>query len=78
MDLESVIQNEVSQKTKNKYLYIKAHIWNLEKGYRSMYFQGRNRNADIDHSTFYMWIQSGEGEGEMNRESNTDPYTHCV
>ena len=33
MDLESVIQSEVSQKEKNKYL-INAYVWNLEKWYR--------------------------------------------
>ena len=33
MDLESVIQSEVSQKEENKYR-IFTHIWNLEKWYR--------------------------------------------
>ena len=33
MDLESVIQSEVSQKEKNKYR-ISAYMWNLEKWYR--------------------------------------------
>ena len=33
MDLESVIQSEVSQKEK-KLLYINAYMWNLEKRYR--------------------------------------------
>ena len=32
MDLENVIQSEVSQKEKNK--YINAYMWNLEKWYR--------------------------------------------
>ena len=32
MDLESVIQGEVSQKEKN-ILYANAHIWNLKKRY---------------------------------------------
>ena len=31
MDLESVIQSEVSQKEKKQILYINARIWNLEK-----------------------------------------------
>ena len=31
MDLESVIQSEVSQKEKNKILYANAYIWNLKK-----------------------------------------------
>ena len=29
MELESVIQNEVSQKEKNKYSYVNTYIWNL-------------------------------------------------
>ena len=33
MNLESVIQSEVSQKEKNKYCIL-THIWNLEKCYR--------------------------------------------
>ena len=32
MDLETVIQSEVSQKEKNK--YINTYMWNLEKWYR--------------------------------------------
>ena len=32
MDLETVIQSEVCQKEKNK--YINAYMWNLEKWYR--------------------------------------------
>ena len=31
MDLESLIQSEVSQKEKKQILYINANIWNLEK-----------------------------------------------
>ena len=34
MDLEIVIQSEVSQKEKNKYCYVNACMWNLEKWYR--------------------------------------------
>ena len=33
VDLEIVIQNEVSQKEKNKY-HINEYMWNLEKWYR--------------------------------------------
>ena len=31
MDLESVIQSEVSQKEKNKIPYANAYVWNLKK-----------------------------------------------
>ena len=30
MNLEPIIQSEVSQKEKNKYCYVNAYIWNLE------------------------------------------------
>ena len=33
MDLETIIQSEVSQKEKKK-LYINTYMWNLEKWYR--------------------------------------------
>ena len=33
IDLESVIQSEVSQKKKSKYRIV-MHMWNLEKWYR--------------------------------------------
>ena len=31
MDLESVIQSEISQKEKKQILYANTHIWNLKK-----------------------------------------------
>ena len=36
MDLETVINSEISQKEKNKYRipYINTYVWNLEKWYR--------------------------------------------
>ena len=43
MDLEAVIQSEVTQNEKNK-PYINAFVQNLEKWYRWTYFQGRNRD----------------------------------
>ena len=43
MDLESVIQSEVSEKEKNRYR-ITMHMWNLEKWYRWTYFQVRKRD----------------------------------
>ena len=33
MNLELVIQSEVSQKEKNKLLHLNAYIWNLKKWY---------------------------------------------
>ena len=34
MDLETLIQSEVSQKEKKTILYVNAYMWNLEKWYR--------------------------------------------
>ena len=34
VDLETVIQSEVSQKEKKKVSYINTYMWNLEKWYR--------------------------------------------
>ena len=36
------------RKKQNKY-HILTCIWNLEKWYRWVYFQGRNRNADVEN-----------------------------
>ena len=41
MDLETVIQSEVSQKEKNKYRILTC-MWNLEKWYRWTGLQGRS------------------------------------
>ena len=46
MDLQTIIQSEVSQKEKK---YINAYVWNLEKWYRWSYLQDRNRDTDIEN-----------------------------
>ena len=48
MDLEFVIQSKVSQKEKNKYCILTC-MQNLEKQYRCTYFQGMNRDVDIEN-----------------------------
>ena len=45
MNLESVTQSEVTQKEEKK-SHISTYMWNLEKRYRCLYFQGRHRDAD--------------------------------
>ena len=45
MGLETVIQSEVSQKEKNK--YINTYMWNLEKWYRWTGLQDRNRDTGV-------------------------------
>ena len=44
MNLEPIIQTEVSQKEKNT--YINAYIWNLERWHQLTYLQGSNGDAD--------------------------------
>ena len=58
MDLESVIQSELSQKEINKY-GILTHMWNLEKWYTRTYLQERNRNTDIENG----WEDGRWGQG---------------
>ena len=69
MNLESVIQGEVSQKEKN--IYINEYTWKIEKWNWWTYLQGRKRDADIENTV-------GEGEGGMNWESSMETYiTTC-
>ena len=53
MDLESVIQSEVSQK--NKY---RMHIYGIKKKNGSDEPRGRNKDADIENG-----LEDREGEG---------------
>ena len=48
MNLEPIIQSEVSQKEKDKY-HSNTYIWNLEKWYRRIYLLGSNGETDIDN-----------------------------
>ena len=52
MELESIIQSEVSQKEKN--IYINAYMWNLEEW---DILAGRNRDADVEKGL----VESGSG-----------------
>ena len=63
VELESVIQSKVSQKEKKK--YINAYIWHLERWYWWTYFQGRNRDTDIENE---LVDTMGEEEGGMSWE----------
>ena len=53
MNLEPIIQSEVSQNEKDKY-----RIWNPEKWYQRIYFQGSNGETDIENRLMDM----GRGE----------------
>ena len=59
MNLELVIQSEVSQKEKHKIQDINAHIWNLKNGAEEIYLQGRNGDEDVENG-----LVDTVGEGE--------------
>ena len=61
MDLETVIQSEVSQKEKKKTSYINAYMWNLEKRYRWTGLQGRNWDTDAENKR--MDTKGGKRQG---------------
>jgi len=48
IDLETVIQNEVSQKEEKRILHNITYMWNLEKLNRLTYLQNRNRETDVE------------------------------
>ena len=79
MDLETVIQSEVSQK--EKISYINAYMWNLEKWYRRTSLQGRNRDTDVENRCREQtyghqgWKVAVGGGGGMNWEIGIDIYT---
>ena len=66
MNLEPIIQSEVSQKEKDKY-HILTHIQNLEKWYWRIYLQGNSGETDIENRH-----GEGGGEGEMYGKSNME------
>ena len=70
MNLELIIQSEVSQKEKEKYCIL-MHILNLEKWYWIIYLEGNNGETDIDNR---LMVGHGErgGEGEMYEKSNME------
>ena len=69
MTRETVIQSEVSQKNKYRilthiYIYIYIYIWTLEKWYRCIYLQGRDRDADVENGHVGMGVK-GERWDEL-------------
>ena len=62
MDLEIIIQSEVSRKEKSKY-HILMHICGIWKNwYRQSYLQSRNRDTDVEVATMvatsHIWLLS--------------------
>ena len=75
MNLEPIIQSEVSQKEKNKYhiltpTYMESR--NYPRWYRRNYFQGSNGHTDIVNR--HMDTRGGEEEKGVYQESNMETY----
>ena len=69
MNLEPIIQSEVSQKEKYKYCIL-MQTNNLERWYWRIYLQGSNGEKDIQNT-----LMDGEGgKGEMYEQSNMETY----
>ena len=63
MDGPRVCHTEWSKSEREKQiLYINADMWNLEKWYSWTYFQGRNRNADVENGRVDMGERGGWDE----------------
>ena len=63
MSLESIIQNEVSQKEKDRYHILTQHIWNLEKMILKNLFTGQQlRGIDEGITSRYIsFVNSPSG-----------------
>ena len=68
MNLEPIIQNEVSQRER-QILYIDIYIWNRERWSRWSYLQGSKGDADIKDR---LLDTVEEGEGGMIWESSIE------
>ena len=71
MNLETIIQSEVSQKEKDKYSIL-TYIWNLENWYWRIYLQGSDGETWHREQTY----RHGEkgGKGKMYGKSNMETY----
>ena len=49
MNLEVIMQSEVSQKEKNQICHINTDTWDVERWYWGTYLQGRSGDADIEN-----------------------------
>ena len=71
MNLEPIIQSEVSQKKKDK-CRILMHIYGIQKDSTA---DLTCRTAKETHVKNRLWDTAGEGEGRMVGESSTGTYT---
>ena len=73
MDLETVMQSEVSQKEKNKY-HVLMHICGIWKNwYRRSYLQSRNRDTDVENKR--MGVKGERGVWDELGDWDWDIYT---
>ena len=64
MEEPRVCHTEWSKSEREKQiLYMSIYTWSLEKQYRWIYFQGRNRDTDVENR---LVDTAGEGEGGTN------------
>ena len=68
MDLETVIQREVKSEREKQISYVNTYMWNLEKWYRWIYLQSRNRDTDVRTD---VWTPRGE-RGEWDELGDWD------
>ena len=71
MNLEPIIQSEVSQKEKDKYCIL-THIYRIQKNVTKEFFH----RAAMEKQTqrIDLWTRERGGEGEMYGESNMETY----
>ena len=62
MNLAPIIQSDVSQKEKDKYLILMHIMWNLERWYQQSYMQGSKEDTDGKNR---LLDSVGEGEGGL-------------
>ena len=69
MNLEPIIQNELSQKEKDKYRIL-MHINEIQKNVTEEFIY----RAAMEKQRIDLWTWVGEGEGEMYGKSNMESY----
>ena len=67
-----LIQSEVESEREKQTWHINTYMWNLEKWYRSTYFQGRNRDTDAEKG--HVDVAEGGG-GWKDSEIGSDMHT---
>ena len=72
MNLEPIMQSEVSQKEK-QISYINVYLWNIERWYWWTYLQGSNGDKDIENRLMNM-SKGEEGEDGLYGESTMETY----